>query len=364
MAADCIWPEKYCLSQDTKPALEPSTGAEKIWAVRHGMAPVLAWYGQQDSAPGTTGSLRTCQTPLQRAWLLSLAMQKHWDALCVNVTSRGQAHHRPVLVFKGQALAHAIYPHPALRARSDMDILVRQADRDWWHNQLQTLGFCVLPSRQGRWVSFQNTYVKPLPGGRRLLVDMHWRINNRVDFHRQQAFSVLAKRATALSLGRHQIHTLNSVDALQLAVFHYYGHRPEDRKHLWLYDVALLWPLVAERNNAQGLLPDMAGLLHSMRKQLERVFTGCVFPSIAPKAASQGQGFMPYAEQRQSKWRDFRHRWRQLESWKARWGLLADYLFQPRTYVARRFSAPVDWRIWLYYPRMWWQDFRRLLKRH
>jgi hypothetical protein len=333
-------------------------------AVEQGMAAVLAWAQLAEDDVATRQNF-------QRAWLLQQSMQPLWDKLSHDLLHFGRQNQRPFLIFKGQALAHALYPQPALRSRSDLDLLVPAEHRKDWHNTLLAMGFKLNVARQGQWVSYQNTFIKSLPGGRRLMVDLHWRINNRPDFHQLLPFSRLQRQAVNYRDGHHCLPTLSPSDALQLAVFHYFAHRPEDRKHLWLYDVALLWPTVsggAWPAPASAWLPEMRDLMGHMADRLQQVFAGESFPmpvddSFTDKATPSQPGFLPYAVQRNSGLAGLWQRWRNQPSWRARIGLLADYLFQPRAYVLSRYRIRRPGLVWLYYPLMWAQDAWRQLTR-
>ena len=60
------------------------------------------------------------------------------------------------LLFKGTALAYALYPAPRLRARGDTDMIIPSSERERVHDVLTTLGFAldmggrvfVVPSRR------------------------------------------------------------------------------------------------------------------------------------------------------------------------------------------------------------------------
>jgi len=331
--------------------------------VQQGVAALLGW---QASFKKLARHNAICQ----RSYLLQQSLQPFWDSLSHDLWRYSDQAGKPFLIFKGQALAHVLYPTPAVRARSDLDVLVQREDRQAWQSWLAENGFYPVPSRQGRWVSQQNSFVKPLAGHRRLLVDLHWEINNRPEFHRRLPFSRLHTASVLFDDGAHQLPTLSPRDALQLAVFHYFAHRPEHRKHLWLYDIALLWPRRAKQpeNDCSDadFLPEMHGLLVQMQQRLEQVFPGQDFLSFhqnRPVRRSSFPAFLPYTARRRRKLPDFWRRWKSQPSWRARFGLVSDYLFQPRSYVQGRYAVEHAWQVWFYYPRMWLSDLWRLLKK-
>jgi hypothetical protein len=84
----------------------------------------------------------------------------------------------PVIPLKGAFLAEAVYPHPAVRPMSDVDVLVPPADRLRVDELLRGLGY-----RRGTdahsWafdVTYDTATFYDGPGGAR--VDVHWRLIN------------------------------------------------------------------------------------------------------------------------------------------------------------------------------------------
>src|SRR5262249_4452626 len=60
-----------------------------------------------------------------------------------------------VLLMKGASLAFDIYPDPAWRVRSDVDLLIRAADRAAARTCLDDLGYTCEPEVSGRLIAYQ-----------------------------------------------------------------------------------------------------------------------------------------------------------------------------------------------------------------
>ena len=79
-----------------------------------------------------------------------------------------------VLVLKGMAAAHDLYPDPDLRGMGDMDLLVERPELPRLGAFLKDAGFCVHPTRTPRWGLISDASFHPLvsPDGH-CVIDLH-----------------------------------------------------------------------------------------------------------------------------------------------------------------------------------------------
>jgi len=88
----------------------------------------------------------------------------------------------PFMVLKGLALAEIVYPHPAMRATSDLDILIRREDLARADASLTGAGFRPLDSVPGRALSNPPGYLASLeywgPTKAFSYVHLHWHLVN------------------------------------------------------------------------------------------------------------------------------------------------------------------------------------------
>ena len=86
----------------------------------------------------------------------------------------------PSIPLKGAVLAHTIYPDPALREFSDIDILVLEEGLSRAKQVLSSLGFLLTRSNLAggqetafRWRGYAYFFLRPTDG---LVVDLHWKL--------------------------------------------------------------------------------------------------------------------------------------------------------------------------------------------
>jgi hypothetical protein len=165
------------------------------------------------------------------------------------------------LVLKGSALAYSHYPDPALRPRSDTDLLIAPDARERAERALGALRYTKSEGIEGEFVSYQATWTREVRNGIAHHFDVHWRINNSQLLAKAMAYDELAARAAPLpALGAHA-RALTPVDALLFACIHLAGHvnapyvvpnvgQQDGDRLIWLYDMHLLNTKMseAERN--------------------------------------------------------------------------------------------------------------------
>ncbi len=146
----------------------------------------------------------------------------------------------PAIVLKGAFLAETVYPHPALRPLSDIDVLVRTEDRLRVDGALRDHGY-----RRGEdahsWafdVAYDSATFYDGPGGAR--VDIHWRLLNdpRYAWDDRQAEAVW-ERAVAVTLGGEPALGLCPEDLVLSLAAHLAVHHGLSGL-VWYWDVALV----------------------------------------------------------------------------------------------------------------------------
>src|SRR5262249_14603233 len=151
-------------------------------------------------------------------------------------------HNRGVspLLMKGASLAFDVYPDPAWRVRSDVDLLIRAADRAAALGCLADLGYTSEPEVSGRLVSSQFHSERVDAGRVRHLFDVHRKIAHRQRFPEAVGFEERAAGAVPLpQLGPHACG-LGRPHALWLACVHRAAHHYDQQTIVWIYDVHLL----------------------------------------------------------------------------------------------------------------------------
>lgn len=108
-------------------------------AEHHGIGPLLYWHLRTASAPVPVEPWRL----LQATYLRHRHANRVRLALLAQLLRACAEAHLEVRVVKGGALAHLLYPDPALRPMSDLDLLVRPADLPRARDILSSLGFAA-----------------------------------------------------------------------------------------------------------------------------------------------------------------------------------------------------------------------------
>lgn len=124
-------------------AVYPDWEALPAAAERHGLAPLAFKHLTAAGAPWPAAVRRTLQAQAVRARYANAARFQALGEILRAFTAAGLR----VLVLKGAALAHLVYPDPALRPMDDLDLLVEPAQAEAAHAQLAALGFRALDYR-------------------------------------------------------------------------------------------------------------------------------------------------------------------------------------------------------------------------
>ena len=138
-------------------------------AIREGVAPLLA--ASPAAASLDTGARQRLAAHAHGAAVQAAALDHELRRLLPALAAGGT---HPVLVIKGAHLAHAVYPAPHLRPRSDSDLLIAATDRDAITAALERAGYLPAALVNGR-LLLGSSYHRTLGPGMVHDVDVHWR---------------------------------------------------------------------------------------------------------------------------------------------------------------------------------------------
>lgn len=295
-----------------------------------------------------------------------------------------EAHHRRILaralaalagrgiepvLLKGTALAYACYPDPALRARSDTDLLIPAEARDEADAALRELGFARATGVSGELISYQASYQTDDPLGLAHVIDLHWRVNNSELLAR--LFSHAELRARAVPVPALGGMATCPVDALLIACMHREVHRRspywvEGVAHfsadrlIWLYDLQLLAGALgpAERDEL-ARLAHRKGLAAVCRDGLARA-AEVLGTGPAPAGTAEllralepgGRAETPHAYLHASGLRQQYMNFRALAGLGAKLRFLGELAVPPAAYMRARYGdVRPAWLPWLYLRR-------------
>ena len=259
------------------------------------------------------------------------------------------------LLLKGTPLAYTLYPEPALRQRSDTDMLIRQVDRGALSQVLARLGYLRRKGVEGEFVSSQSTFSRSDPLGISHDLDVHWRTSNVHLFGAALSYDELANHAIPVSpLGSHA-RTLRPIDALMLASMHRLGHQQspyyvdgeahyDSNRLIWLYDICLLsrslsdaqWENFIQLAREKGLQEVCLDGLRTATK---------VFGTLAPGHALQRLAVQKYSQVISvARFQAPRWRWElgqicALLDWRKRMQLVCEQLFPSVDYIVEKYQT-------------------------
>lgn len=145
----------------------------------------------------------------------------------------------PPIVYKGQALAHTLYPHPWLRPRGDVDVLVEQTCVSGFLGELQGHGYEKSLSTEGDLLMPQAS-MRRRHAGIEHVWDVHWGISNRPAWSDFLGYGVLREAAIDVPVDGISFCAPCPAHSLLIACLHLIGHHPGELRLLWLYDIHLL----------------------------------------------------------------------------------------------------------------------------
>lgn len=271
------------------------------------------------------------------------------------------------LVLKGGALAHSHYPEPALRPRSDTDLLVPPEQRAQAGRTLERLGYACAPGASGEMVFSQSLWSRKDDGGIVHFIDLHWRLNNAHVLARALAYPELAARSVVLPALGPAARALAPVDALLVACLHRAGHafetvpvagatrRASDRL-LWLFDIHLLAARMPEAQfDAFAALASARRVRTVCRDALERAracFGTVVSPAAWQALCADGPAEPSADLLRAGSARRLAGELRAIDGWRDRLRWLGEMAFPDAGYMRWKYrDAGLSWLPLLYLRR-------------
>ena len=279
------------------------------------------------------------------------------EAGCRRVLARLNAEGVPVLLLKGGALAHWLYPAPYLRECSDLDLLF--ADRDQALRAaaaLAALGY-ETPYQPSR---FQHELSCRPADGYSPELDLHWALSDWPALDRLPAFAELDAAGIALpSLGDCGARGLGAPHALLHACVHRASNLAAglgDRLK-WLYDLHLLAAMLDRDDGWRRFLAicEQAGSCGIAAEGLDAAAAlfGTPVPPSASAALAADRASEPLDAARLSDWRYIqRLNFRALPGWGERLAWIGGRLLPPAGHLRALYGEDLG------YPALLWRRLR------
>src|SRR5262249_17546747 len=202
-----------------------------------GLVPLLARGVRRNGGDGWPADVRS---ELDAAFSEQVALE-HLQRLEVARLLAGLADAciRPLLM-KGAALAYTVYPDPVLRPHDDIDLLIRETDRDRAAKALASLGYAQIAEGGGELAFSQAHFGITDRFGIRHTCDLHWQIVNPVVFRGMVTFEELDAAAVAVPRLSPHARTFAPGHALFLSCVHRVAHHLDGDVLVWIYDIHLM----------------------------------------------------------------------------------------------------------------------------
>ena len=217
------------------------------------------------------GSLpQQCQPPaaitdeMRQAFLVSVVRSLQMERQLQEIIEAFLERDVRVLVLRGPALAFSLYPDPAMRPSSDLDLLVMPNNVVQAREILEGLGYTCMSKRfeVARDFFREECFIDQENWGNKFPVDLHWVHWELHPFFRgseEVGIEDLFQRAWKVETPTLTFETLHPVDYLIHSAIHLVMIHRNQMRLSWIYDTALLaqylqvpddWEILQERSVA------------------------------------------------------------------------------------------------------------------
>jgi hypothetical protein len=263
---------------------------------------------------------------------------------------------RPI-VLKGMVLSSTLYPTPAARPTSDLDLLIERGQVPAAKQALLKLGYqdtlCLEP--EGHLAFSSHLHVqRDCPGGQTVAVEAHWHLVHDPGYVRHIDIDLLRARAQPADLSGCSALVLDPADQLLHACTHLLLHHSQNPRLIWLLDLRLLvqrygptwnWDNILHRANAMHL----AAALYYWLAQTE-IWFGAFLSEEARQALAAarpaGDEAKYLSAAQAGDWRVWASYWQRASGTiglRQRLTFVLETFFPPWTYMQRRYGARSRW---------------------
>jgi len=217
------------------------------------------------------GSLpQKCRPPepvtdeMRQAFLFSRVRSLHMERQLQEIIEAFRKQGVQVLVLRGPALAFSLYPDPAMRPSSDLDLLVQPQQVIQARGILESLGYRCLAKRFEIARDFfrEECFIDDNNPGNTFPIDLHWvhwELHPFFKGSEEVGIDDLFQRAWKVETPTLAFETLDPVDYLIHSAIHLVMIHKNEMRLSWIYDTALLaqhlqvpddWKTLQERSVA------------------------------------------------------------------------------------------------------------------
>ena len=343
-------------------ATETLDARDVAWACDQGLAPLI-FYRLRES-----DMLRCLPadvvTALHASYYATAAQHTLMSAALHALLAELGLHGVQPIVLKGMALSSTLYPTPATRPTSDLDLLIERSQMTVVKQALLRLGYRdhlgLAPEDH---LAFTNhlRMQRCYAGKQAVSVEAHWELVHNPGYVQYLAADQFRARAQLAVLDGGPARVLEPADQLLHACAHLLLHHSQNPRLVWLLDLRLIverygtiWDWVELVRRASTL--HVAAALCYWLAQAEGWF-GAFLPESARQALAAvvqpAEGEARYIAAAQAGnlrvWAFYRQLVGGLADWRQRLAHIRETLFPPWAYMQNRYGARSRWAAPLYY---------------
>jgi hypothetical protein len=206
----------------------------------HWLNPLLHW--KLSACPATSAPPPEIQHQIRLTFLRAQAETIYLSQQIGELQQRFTSAGVPLLILKGPALAWSVYPHPATRPSSDLDVLVLPDTVPAARSLLVELGYACLDRKYdvAREFYCEELLSPPRQARHHRWIELHWELSPVAALGRTAGVRELFERAVRITGDGIEFEALHPVDALLHRALVNAFHHGRDLRLIWLMDVALL----------------------------------------------------------------------------------------------------------------------------
>ena len=323
-----------------------------------GVTPLLRYHLQQ------TGQLdilpQALQTSFQKIDRRYLAADMATQAELLDLLKILHSHNIDIIMLKGEALSHSIYPLPHLRTKTDIDLLFGSKDeseRAW--KILQAEGYQRMLSQKGTFVGYQFVCHKQYNTGFRMVFDIHNEITNYLWFNRRLRYQHLLANSSFIEIENVKVRVLNTVHALIHACVHRITNKSKNTadRLIWLYDIHQLsqglsdseWQNLVQVCEDKDLSAIVLQGLQSSHEQLTSSLPPKHIDQLKHNASNASDPFTQKSRRIQMYWNDFVLN----KGFANKLTQIRERVFPPADYMLKRYGLKSRrWLVFYYLKRI------------
>ena len=236
----------YLLSVLKGLPVSPPKASQEQWPqffsvlVPHWILPLLYW--QIRSLPEECHPPKNVMDQMRQVFLLNSVRAFHLETQIREALTAFEKEAVRILVLKGPALGRSVYPDPATREGSDLDLLVLPGQMIRARRILENLGYLCQDRRfeVSRDFYCEEKFVPPGNAGGKRLIELHWDLHRFSGIRREAGIEELFTNAVRISHSALAFEALHPVDALIHRSLNNAFIHDQDMRLSWIYDVVLL----------------------------------------------------------------------------------------------------------------------------